>query len=310
MKLLSTIILFLLSTYSFSQKVTEKVSTIYVSDNQNVLIFFDDPIIQGICGHTNFQFAFNIKEQSKYGIIRGLKGEKSNLHIITLNGNIYSFVLEYKEKISNFNYFIKSNNSVGNVNGEVVNNKITEDLKIIDTITDSNKPNKSDDDVKSDFKSQIKDESELLYNKDRAEFYRKFCSNMESKKEYFKAYYSENSKVVLYLEDIDINRDEIYFKLKIVNNSGFDYDVNFLNFSKRARKKRKQSSSQSVNLENVFSFNDFSKIPAMESRRAIYVFKKFGVNKDKIINIELNEAKGERNINLEIVSKTINNNYN
>lgn len=308
------IILLLFFINTVISQTKEKINTLYVSNTQNVLIFFDSPIIQGICGHSNFKFAFNLEEENKYGIIRGVKGKKSNLHIITKNGNVYSFKLEYKDVITKHNYFINVINAVGNIDGDIVQpkkNNIKVDL--IENLN-NNKPEKeeiinysSKSDTITNYKKEEKDESDIMYNTNRQEFYKKYCSNIFSKKANLKRYYIENNDVILYLEDIKFNRNELYFKFLIVNNSAIDYDINFLSFSKTARKKRKKSSSQSIDVPFIYTYNNFVSIPSGEKEKAVYVFKKFGINKEKSFVFELNESKGERNIIFEILPQIINN---
>lgn len=305
-----TLLFLLLGQLIFSQNKEIKLKTLYVSDSQNLILFFENPIVQGITGHSNYKFAFDVNEQNNYGVIRGRKGSESSLHIITSVGNVYAFKLQYKEKISVFSKFIKTSDAVGNTNESTTVESIKKDTVTIipkeNVIEYKSKQEGKNTEEVSEFNSPEKDESDFLYNQDREEFYRKFCSNLSSKSSYLKRFYVENQKVVIYLDEINYNRNELYFKLRVVNNSGIDFTSNFIKFTKVARKESKRASSQSLEIPFIYTYNNFTTIPANSENTAIYVFKKFGINDDKVINVELNEKKGERNLNLPINSKYIN----
>jgi len=309
-----TLLFLLLGQLIFSQNKEIKLKTLYVSDSQNLILFFENPIVQGITGHTNYKFAFDVNEQNNYGVIRGRKGSESSLHIITSVGNVYAFKLQYKDKISVFSKFIKTSDAVGNTEENTIVKSIKKDTitttseeKVIEYKNKLEGKKIEEDKEVGEFNSPEKDESDFLYYQDREEFYRKFCSNLSSKSSYLKRFYVENQKVIIFLDEINYNRNELYFKLRVVNNSGIDFTSNFIKFTKVARKASKRASSQSLEIPFIYSYNNFSTIPANSENTAIYVFKKFGINDDKVINVELNEKKGERNLNLPINSKYINN---
>lgn len=216
--------------------------TIYVSNNQNVLLFFDSPILQGICGHSNYQFAFDINEQKKYGIIKGQKGVDSNLHIITNNGNVYSFVLKYKSNITKINYFITSKDAVGNTNGNIIKSQNSlvferdsknKEVKNMEIVNDNNF-------TEEDYSTPEKDKSKYSYNKDRNSYFKKYCSNLTSQPAYFKRFFIEHKGLIMYLEEINYNQNELYFKLRVVNKTSIDYETNFLSFSKIGKKNSKK----------------------------------------------------------------------
>ncbi len=286
---------------------------IYVNNKDNVFLFFDNPIRQGNPGHSNFVFAFDLEEQSSYGIVKGKNGIRSNLHIITDNGNVFTFILKYKETLSKYNYFFKSTDAISNINGTVVHNTGQKSsFKVIsDTLKGRKTKNKTHNGNETmelvEYTHSKKDESQLWYNRDRKEYYRKFCSDLRNKRPYYKRLYAENNDIAIYLQTIDYNRNELYFKLRVKNKTGVDYITNFVSFSKIGVKDLKKSTSQSIAIEPLYTYNAFKTIPAKHERIAIYVFKKFGINRNKIVQIELNEKDGERNVFLNLRASEINN---
>jgi len=284
--------------------------TIYYNDNENVVLIFPDPITRAIPGNNEVGFGFDKSTAANYGLLRGKSKNKTNLIIFTSSGQFYNFNVEYKKELkdSDKTYFVKTEDSAGTTLTEkeiLEKSKVTKEAE--ESASIEPKVSKAYPKETSRYKDKIKDESGILYNTDRDEHYKKFSSNIFSKKSYYKRYFARYGKVKMKLLRIVYNRNELYFVLEIENESGVDYEMNLINFSKVASKPNKDAGFQSINIEPVFIYNDFETIKAHDKKRAVYVFKKFGVNKDKILNIETNELKGERNLSLKIFPREINN---
>ena len=86
-----------------------------------------------------------------------------------------------------------------------------------------------------------------------------------------------------------------------------DYDLNFLNLSVETRQKGKKKSLQRLYQEPIFKHHMPSKIAENEMVRFIYVMPKFSLSNNHRILLDLNEKDGERNIEMKISHKYINN---
>lgn len=291
--------------FTITSVLGQEVSrTLYVSDVQNVVLFFESPIKQAITGHSNFQFAFDTQKDSNYGIIRGQKGVQSNLHIITADNNVYVFILKYKELLNVFNHYVKKKDAVGNVKGKTKLQETSADTLIIKPSLDKNKII-ADSIITHNSQNQLNEEDLYLTNPEI--FFKKRSFYTIANKPYYKRHFAVLQDIYFYFDDIRYIRNELYIKLRILNNSGVDYQVNFLGFSIVARKKSKKSTSQSISLKPLFIYEGFNTIAAGDSQKAVYVFDKFGIDKNKKIQIELNEKKGERNLKIYIPYNIINN---
>ena len=113
MKTYIIILITLFTNYIVAQK---PLDTIYANDNKNVALFFSNPIRQGITGKDNFVFTYNREKQQYFGLLQAAPGTESNLLAITNNGQIYSYILKYKEQLTKLNYFIPEAKSIGNEN--------------------------------------------------------------------------------------------------------------------------------------------------------------------------------------------------
>lgn len=312
-KNIAILILFIISFSSYSQ---DKLKILKATDNKNVTLIFPSAIKQATVGNSNYNFAFNTREESNLGILKAIPGEESNLLVITKEGNIYSFILNYGNNINKLTYFIKKSESIGNIDNaeninkdQTVNNlpsdKENTNINYVPNITDSD----YHDDVKK--YSGIADASEVdkskLYYQDKAAYFKRICYHGVNESTYFKKYFVVSDNVFLRLENILFTFNEIYFFLEIENKAVLDYDVNFVNLYITSMNKRKRSSSQKIEHEPVFTYKIPKRVKAFSSKKFVLVYDKFSVNKNKTVIIDVNEVKGERNLKLEISHKNINN---
>ncbi|XMO85020.1 DUF4138 domain-containing protein [Algibacter sp. AS12] len=256
-------------------QTTEILDTIYANDSKNVALFFPEPIRQGITGSEHFVFTYNREKEQYFGLLQAQPGKESNLLVINRNGSIFSYIVRYKEQLSKLNYFIPLSNSIGN-----------EKPKVADSIQTEIAEKSIDNDTY---------------------YYQKFCSYLLDRRQYLGRYTRRNSGVILRVENIVFNKDELYFVIQIRNNSTLDYDLNFLNLSIETRQKGKRKSLQRLYLEPIFKHNLPSKIVVDETVRFIYIMPKFSLSNDRRVILELNEKDGERNIQMKISHKYINN---
>jgi hypothetical protein len=264
----------LISTFVEAQ-TTEILDTIYANDSKNVALFFPEPIRQGITGSENFVFTYNREKEQYFGLLQAQPGKESNLLVINRNGSIFSYIVRYKAQLSKLNYFVPLSNSIGN-----------EKPKVEDSI-------------------QIENSEKSIDN--NTYYYQKFCSYLLDRKQHFGYFTKRNNRVILSIENIVFDKEELYFVIQIRNNSTLDYDLNFLNLSIETRQKGKKKSLQRLYQEPIFKHHLPSKIVVGETARFIYVMSKFSLSNDRRVILELNEKAGERNIELKVSHKYINN---
>jgi hypothetical protein len=264
----------LISTFAEAQ-TTEILDTIYANDSKNVALFFPEPIRQGITGSENFVFTYNREKEQYFGLLQAQPGKESNLLVINRNGSIFSYIVRYKAQLSKLNYFVPLSNSIGN-----------EKPKVEDSI-------------------QIENSEKSIDN--NTYYYQKFCSYLLDRKQHFGYFTKRNNRVILSIENIVFDKEELYFVIQIRNNSTLDYDLNFLNLSIETRQKGKKKSLQRLYQEPIFKHHLPSKIVVGETARFIYVMSKFSLSNDRRVILELNERAGERNIEMKVSHKYINN---
>lgn len=272
-----TIILILIVFISaFAKAQTNTVlDTIYANDTKNVALFFPEPIRQGITGSDNFVFTYNREKEQYFGLLQAKPGKESNLLVVNRNGSIFSYIVRYKKQLSKLNYFIPLSNSIGNEKPIVINSIQAETFeKSIDN---------------------------------RTYYYQKFCSYLLNRNQRVGRIKKRNESIVLSVENIVFDKEELYFVIQIENNSTLDYDLNFLNLSIETRQKGKKKSLQSLYQEPIYKYNLPSKIAEGKMIRLVYVLPKFSLSNGRRAILELNEKDGERNIELKISHRYINN---
>ncbi|AIY12099.1 DUF4138 domain-containing protein [Cellulophaga baltica] len=270
---------FIISAFSprlcSAQATTQILDTIYANDTKNVALFFPEPIRQGVTGADNFVFTYNREKEQYFGLLQAKPGKESNLLVINRNGSIFSYIVRYKSQLSKLNYFVPNASSIGN-----------EKPIAKDTI----KVNKVED---------------LVDN--RTFYYTKFSSYLLNRNKRIGRIKKRNGDIVLRVENIVFDKEELYFVIQIENNSPMDYDLNFLNLSIETRQKGKKKSLQSLYQLPIYKHNLPSKIAEGKMIRFVYVLPKFSLSNDRRAILELNEKDGERNIELKISHRYINN---
>ena len=272
----SVLIIAVICISAFAKAQTTKVlDTIYANDTKNVALFFPEPIRQGITGSDNFVFTYNRDKEQYFGLLQAKPGKESNLLVVNRNGSIFSYIVRYKKQLSKLNYFILPSSSIGNE-------------KPIET------------------ESVLAETSEELVD-NKTYYYQKFCSNLLNRKQLIGRIKKRNEGIVLSVENIVFDKEVLYFVIEIENNSTLDYDLNFLNLSIETRQKGKRKSLQRLYQESMYKHNLPSKIAENETARFVYVLPKFSLSDDRRAIIELNEKDGERNVELKIAHRYINN---
>lgn len=253
----------------------QPLDTIYANDTKNVALFFPEPIRQGITGSDNFVFTYNREKEQYFGLLQAKPGKESNLLVINRNGSIFSCIVRYKKQLSKLNYFIPLSNSIGNEKP---------------TVTDSTKVVTSEKRI---------DNSSY--------YYQKFCSYLLNRNQRIGRIKKRNEGITLSVENIVFDKEELYFVIQVENNSTLDYDLNFLNLFVETRQKGKKKSLQRLYQKPIYKYQLPSKVVEGKKVRLVYVISKFSLSSERRVILELNEKDGERNIELKVSHRFINN---
>lgn len=282
------------SAISFSQ-----VKTINANQNNKVLLIFDEPIKQGLPGSSDFFFGYNKEKPEKMGYLNARKGSKpSNLFIVTTDGKMYSFTVKYKEVLDPEEY----TNIISVKNSLQYKETSKSTAKIVvenDTLVSS--PISTDN---YDYHYQEENPTEKHYT----EISKKIIKIDEK---LFRRQLRVEEDVFFSLKNYYYNKEELYFYFEIENKSKIDFDINFLSFLITNKKKNRHSLTQQVLMGNDgnpdFTYNLPKRIKTGEIAKFVCVFKKFTLNQDKALIVNLTGLKDERVLELKLLSKIVNN---
>lgn len=270
----------------------EQSNILEATTDKNVFLFFPSPIEKALSGNGDFQFGYNTQTAEKFGVLKAVaaKGE-STLHVITADQTVYSFIVKYAKEPTQFEYFFDGSEAVGNIGNK------PEPQILAETQEPLNSGRKITEADYYDSNNKV--------GNDHLEF----CKELLSRKDYFKSLNKNQSDVVLRLTNIAYKDDKTFMVIAIENNSTVDYDVNFIQFNKIAKKASKKANYQAIEIKPLTeeTYQPFKRIESMQSKKAVYVFDKLSIDKNKLINIEVNELQGERNIKLAVDHRYINN---
>ncbi len=312
----------------FSVLYIKAQDTIQVARNYKTIMIFPDIISESIIGN---DLNFNMEPPSKkgkfserivklyYNEVAREKKDFTNLIVITDNGNTYEFTLRLVDKPNKTTWYIKEDVVVNNLKGkkeinqlddmniaseiEIVKNK----LHLYSQIDEGNNINEVNL-VGKDSLNLDKREAryEMLYNNDRMEYYRLRCYYMQFDKTEIIRYYSKQGNVYLWLKGIYFNRNELYVQFRVENKESVDFDINFVRFG-IATNYKKYATYQDTELKPVYRYKIPKKVIGNTENHFVVVFKKFSLNSNKTLKVELNEEFGNRDITMEIDDFKINN---
>ena len=84
----------------------------------------------------------------------------------------------------------------------------------------------------------------------------------------------------------------VYIQFEIKNNSGIDFDINYLKLYKVSGNKKRKSSYQELTLKPVLKYNLPDKVRHGETAKFVFVLPKFTLDKNEKVLVKLKEQQG------------------
>lgn len=251
------------SNMTFAQ---QKLDTIYANDKKNVALFFPKPIHQGITGKDNFVFTYNKEKQQYFGLLQATPGTESNLLSITNDGQVYAYILKYADTLPKLNYFVAKKESIGNEKPKELKPKIL------------SKPSKQN-------------ENRITYFKRFSDYLLKSRSEPMATK--------RKKGIKLRLQKMVYNASEVYVVIEVKNNSGIDFEIDYLNIYRVNGNNKRKASYQRLLQDGIYKHKMPCSIKDGKSWRFVYVVPKFVLEDNEKLMLELKELKGSRKVVLE-----------
>ncbi len=327
------VLIYLFFMGAISAQDSSKPMTIKANEFSAVTLFFPTAIERVIPPSSNYKFEYDTGKT--LGTLKARQGIPSNLTVITNNGDVFSFMLNYSAQLDSYIYMINASQAVGQVKQSTSQVAIEEVKGANDTIQNPSQqdrlitePDSSFDTSSLSAKVEAQGASNTtsekvvvknlpsqgiasitvdsgaesdLYESDSDEYYRIFCDNNYLQKSIYKRSFRQNNKIIVTLNNILIDRDEIYFMLALENTSKREYKVNGLGFFL----KDNQKDNASI-LKPRYTYNLQTVIYPESTNEVAYVFKKFSMTENQIIEIVLDEKEGSRMVILPLNNKYLN----
>ena len=261
MKISMTVLIALLG---MSIRAQQPLDTIYANEQKNVALFFSSPIRQAITGSSHFVFTYNREKQQYFGLLQAQPGAESNLLAITMDGQVYSYILKYAPDLISLNYFIPKEKSIGN-----------------------EKPLKEKEKPKN--KNLVKRLEGPKEDHDRV------CNDLLKLKQ--EAISTKRKKgIVLKLLNLEYHKDYMYMVFGIKNTSGIDFEIDYLDVNTVNGNNKRKASFQRLKQEVLYRYHMPRSIADGHGKRFVYVLPKTVLGKEEKLMVELQELHHGRKV--------------
>jgi conjugative transposon TraN protein len=173
---------------------------------------------------------------------------ETNLSVITSDGSLYSFVVNYESKPSSWVYELPSkiSSTVASYAQSILNNPLTM----------------------------------------HGMRYRKW-------------------DILAKVSGIYIKGNTIYYQFQIDNQSPIDYDIDFLHFYIRDKKKSKRTAIQENELKSLYVAGNIKQVKAYKKNTLVFALEKFTIPDAKYLAIQIMEKNGGRHLSMKINNRKI-----
>ncbi|MDF0706957.1 DUF4138 domain-containing protein [Flagellimonas okinawensis] len=246
----------------------QTLDTIYVNDRQVVSLSFTDPIQTAMTGSPNFAFNFNREQAENLGLLQAEKKQTSNLLVRTTTGNLYSFILAYREHLPQLHYFINPDQGLKNPFQHSINRASAQD-SIQKT-------------------ASVKEQHFTL-----------LCTQLLHKKS--SPHHNKQRKGIrIKLMQRVYHDDHVYMVYELKNRSTIPYALGQFQLSKVLGTPKRKASYQELPITPLFEFKMPKQIGPSSSVRFVVVYPKFTMNTGQRLQVKVLEAQGSRNLILKL----------
>lgn len=248
----------------------QTIDTIFANEHHNVAIFFPEKIRQAVVGAENFVFSYNQEHPQYFGLLKGRAGKTSNLLAISQDGEIFSYVLSYKDELPRVIYFLDKEASLGN----------EQPKSGVEKCSDS-----------SEISLKLKETDSLqrkIYLENLASYYLKTSTDKLKKR--------KKNGITLQVDQMIHYRGDVFVVFVIGNKSNIDFEPEYLRLYLSQGNRKRNASYQRLQKEPFFTYEFPEVILKGQKKRFVYVLPKFTLGEKEKVEVELREKKGRRHL--------------
>ena len=254
--------------------------TIFTNETFATALFFPETIRQAVVGAENFKFSYNNVQAQYLGLLQATAGEDSNLLVVTTDGQVYSFILSYRQGNVPLNRFINTRESVGH------------EMAALDSIPVEEK---EEEPQLSAMEDSIADQKKEL---ERAAGY--FIQNPGDEIES-----SKRGGLKLTLEKLRYYDQKTYVVLEVQNKSKIDFQLAYVHVYVTQGNKKRSSSYQKLLQHPVLELAVSEVVRHGQQKRFVLVFPKFTLGANERLEVEIRERNGSRFVELVLTNSVI-----
>lgn len=209
--------------------------------------------------------------------------EETNL-FVQVDETIYLFMIRYSQNPKQFIYNYSSVGSNSSTNAGTGGSSVSlVDNSILDL-------------KKQELKDKAKQDSIL----------KPLCELILKKGEDYLNEGEINFGNLVWCSSIYANDDFLFFKIQVDNTTNIAYEADYTSYTIRHKKDLlKKKAIQDYETQPVYILNPFQTIGPKSKLQMVVVFKRFTIDKDKVITAEVWEKNGERRMKIDISGRVI-----
>ncbi|UOB16698.1 DUF4138 domain-containing protein [Abyssalbus ytuae] len=299
--------------FSVCMAIAQKQKTINVGSDESVSLFFPSAIVQARNTSDYFNFNYQQEEEGNLGMLTGNKGPDSNLVVFTEDGEIYNFLLHFKEKLDTLSYDINKKSSIRNGDSPQPKYpfyKISDEKNIRSSVNIPDSISREGVNIKSKKNNSSyssKHRISKLYEESPQMYYKKFCTYLISRKQKVFRVLVKKEGLKIKLTNVKRNKDEMYFVFTVENLSDQDYPLEAMRFYISTRDVESGNLlAEDKEKECLYSYSEPGIIQGNSRNNIVYVLRKFSVKNDESLLVRFYLNK-EENLELYMENSIVNN---
>jgi conjugative transposon TraN protein len=195
---------------------------------------------------------------------------ETNLSVITADGNIYSFLVNYKNAPGCFIYHVPARNT-------------KPDLAGTDTL------------YKVAFKDELLPEPTV----------KTYAKGILDNPPLIKNIRDIDNRIKAAITGIYIRENVLFLQLAMQNQSSINYDIDLIRFSIKDQKRSKRTASQEKDIQPIFSTGNKNMVEAGKQNIIVFAMPKFTIPEQQYLSIEILEKNGGRHLSMKLGNNKI-----
>lgn len=204
--------------------------------------------------------------------------EETNLTVITTDGKLYSFLIDYSNAPEHLNIIFQKGEQADTIKN-ASSGTIVHEQNIAD--------------------------AQFSKEKNNAGVLESIAKKVVVKKKMFHHLRDEHAEMKLQLRGLYISNDMFYFQFAIHNKSNVSYDIDAIRFSIRDKKKAKRTAFQENELNSLYQYGNLQAIKGKNRNVFVIAVPKFTVGDHKYLDVHVLEKNGGRELHLKLKNKHI-----